>query len=180
VTLGPVTEADLPLLHRWINDRPLVLLSAPYRPVHFSDHNAWWRSVSSDTSIVIFAIRTNPDGRLIGTCQLLNINRTHGTAELQIRIGDEQSRGRSFGSESVRLLVRHAFADQRLHRVMLHVLASNAAAIATYERTGFTREGLLREAAYVDGRREDVVVMAILSSEFAGGGHEVGPGYRSS
>jgi RimJ/RimL family protein N-acetyltransferase len=40
ISLGPVREEDLPHLARWINDRELVLLSSPYRPVHFSDHEA--------------------------------------------------------------------------------------------------------------------------------------------
>ena len=57
ISLGPVQAEDLPLLHRWINDRNLVLLSAPYRPVHFSDHAAWWSSVSADRSVELFAIR---------------------------------------------------------------------------------------------------------------------------
>ena len=48
----------------------------------------------------------------------------------------------------------------------LHVLASNRAAIATYEKTGFLREGVLREAAFIDDRHEDVVLMSILRGEW--------------
>jgi RimJ/RimL family protein N-acetyltransferase len=46
------------------------------------------------------------------------------------------------------------------------VLSSNAAAIRLYERAGFQREGLARQAAYKRGRYEDLVEMAILSREF--------------
>jgi RimJ/RimL family protein N-acetyltransferase len=166
ISLGPVRADDLPLLHRWINDRELVVLSAPYRPVHFSDHEAWWSSVSSDPSIELFAIRLLDEDRLVGTCQLLAIDHRHRRAELQIRIGEQDARGRGLGTEAVELLVRHAFADLDLHRVALHVLASNAPAIATYEKTGFVREGVLREAAYADGRHEDVVLMSILRGEW--------------
>ena len=33
VALCPLRDEDSPILHRWINDRALVVLSAPYRPV---------------------------------------------------------------------------------------------------------------------------------------------------
>jgi RimJ/RimL family protein N-acetyltransferase len=166
VVLAPVQRADLPAMHRWINDRDLVLNSGPYRPVHFSDHEAWWTAVSADRQSVIFAIREREGDRLVGSCQLLGLDLRHRSAELQIRIGEPDARGRGLGTEAVALLLRHAFADLDLHRVSLHVFASNAAALATYERCGFVREGALREAAMLDGRREDVVVMGILRQDW--------------
>jgi RimJ/RimL family protein N-acetyltransferase len=166
IQLGPVEESDLSTLFRWINDRNLVLSSARYRPVHFSDHLAWWRAVSADQSTVLFAIRLREDARLVGTCQLHWIDVASGSAELQIRIGEPDARGRGLGVEAVDLLLVHAFADLGLHRVALHVLASNAPALALYERSGFVHEGRLRDAAYRDGRREDVLLMGILREEW--------------
>jgi RimJ/RimL family protein N-acetyltransferase len=49
------------------------------------------------------------------------------------------------------------------------VFAGNGPAIAVYEKCGFVREGVLRAAAFVDGHREDVVVMAVLRSEWEDG-----------
>jgi RimJ/RimL family protein N-acetyltransferase len=166
ISLGPVVADDLPQLFRWINDRELVVLSASYRPVHFSDHEAWWSRVSSDPSVVLFAIRLREDDRLVGTCQLLAVDPRHRSAELQIRIGEPEARGRGLGTEAVRLLLQHAFADLGLRRVGLHVLASNAPAIAAYEKAGFVREGLLRQAAFTDGRHEDLLVMSVLGEEW--------------
>jgi RimJ/RimL family protein N-acetyltransferase len=67
-------------------------------------------------------------------------------------------------------MLRHAFNDLNLHRVFLSVLSSNAAAIRAYEKAGFRREGIAREAAYKRGRYEDLVDMAILAHEFDGRG----------
>jgi RimJ/RimL family protein N-acetyltransferase len=113
--------------------------------------------------VYLFGIRQLTSGRLIGSCQLLSLDRTQRKAELQIRIGDEQARGRGYGTQAVELLVRFGFVDLNLHRIALHVFADNEAAIRTYEKAGFQREGLLRGAAYVDGRYLDVVVMGILN-----------------
>ena len=38
--------------------------------------------------------------------------------------------------------------------------------ISLYEKTGFSRQGTLRELAYRDGKRCDIVVMDILKQEF--------------
>ena len=52
-----------------------------------------------------------------------------------------------------------------LLRIELEVYASNEAAIALYERSGFRHEGCRRRARFLDGRADDVLEMAILLDE---------------
>lgn len=167
VALTPIKAADAMVLFNWINERDQVLFNAAYKPVHEGQHREWLASLERRQDMVMFGITRLEEGKLIGTCQLHSISAVHGTAELQIRIGDVPSRGKGYGTEAVRLLLHHGFRDLNLHRIYLHVFATNSAAIATYEKTGFAREGVLREAAFIDGRREDVVVMGILVHEYA-------------
>ena len=168
IALSPITRADGPRLFRWINDRDLVLFSAAYHPVHEKSHVEWMRSLKDREDAVAFAIRLKRGKKLIGICQLTGISRVHRSADLQIRIGYERSRGRGLGREAVRLLVDFAFRDLNLHRVSLQVFRTNARAIRAYEQAGFVREGTLREAAHVDGRYVDVLVMAVLRDETTG------------
>jgi RimJ/RimL family protein N-acetyltransferase len=167
VKLTPLRSADLETLFAWINDRELVVLSAPFEPVHEPDHRAWFDAIRRRTDVVVFGIRSMPTDELIGSCQLTRIDRRHRTAELQIRIGPANARGHGAGTEAVRLLLLHAFQDLDVHRVQLHVLATNLPAIRAYEKAGFRREGVLREAAYIAGRRIDLVVMGVLRDEAA-------------
>jgi RimJ/RimL family protein N-acetyltransferase len=166
VTLGPLLDSDLPVLFKWINQPDQVHWNSAYRPVSETDHRAWFESIRKREDLVIFAIRTVQDNQLIGSCQLHHIDPVHRTAELQIRIGEVDERGRGNGTEAVRQLLRFGFRDLNLHRVYLNVFATNAAAIRTYEKAGFKREGVLREAAHIDGRYVDIVVMGILRPEF--------------
>lgn len=165
VTLGPLLDADLPVLFRWINEPDQVHWNAAYHPVSETDHRAWFDSIRQRPDVAIFAIRTTSDDRLIGTCQLKGVDPVHRSAELQIRIGEVDERGRGHGTDAVRQLVRFGFRDLNLNRVYLNVFAHNAAAIRAYEKVGFRREGMLREAAHIDGQYVDVVVMGILRSE---------------
>lgn len=165
VELTALREEDLEPLFDWINDRELVLHSSPYSPVHEADHRAWFDAIRSREDVVIFAIRKIPDGELIGTCQLLSIDPRHGTAELQIRIGERSAQGRGLGTEAVGLLLDHAFRDLDLHRVQLTVFEDNERAIQAYEKAGFRQEGRLREAAYIDGKRVDMILMGALRTD---------------
>jgi len=165
VKLVPLTSDDIPVLFEWINDREQVLFNAPYKPVNEISHREWFESVRHRDDVVIFGIRLIETDRLIGSCQLLNISAVHRVAELQIRIGQVDARGHGYGTEAVGLLLDFAFKDRNLHRLFLHVFATNAAAIRAYEKAGFVREGLLREAAHIDGARQDVVVMGVLRQE---------------
>jgi RimJ/RimL family protein N-acetyltransferase len=163
IALSPLLESDLPMLYRWINDREQVLLNSTYRPVSETQHRQWFEQVQQRSDGVIFAIRVDHGARLIGTCQLHTIDRVNQSAELQIRIGEVAERGRGYGTDAVRHLVRFGFEDLNLHRIWLHVFSRNVAAQRAYEKAGFTREAIQREAAFIDGAYVDVVVMAILN-----------------
>jgi RimJ/RimL family protein N-acetyltransferase len=72
------------------------------------------------------------------------------------------------GTAAIRQLVEFGFRDLNLNRIALHVFATNTRAIHVYEKIGFSREGLLRQAAYVDGGFLDVVLMALLRADYVG------------
>jgi RimJ/RimL family protein N-acetyltransferase len=168
VVLTPVTDDDLPVMLNWINDREQAIFNAPYKPVSPRQHQEWFESVQRRSDMQLFGVRLSDTGELIGTCQLHSINKVHRSAELQIRLGQVQQRGKGYGTEAVRLLLEFAFKDLNLHRVNLHVFSTNQAAIRVYEKVGFAREGLLRSAAYINGEYVDVLVMGILQNEYAG------------
>ena len=169
VFVGPVQPDDLPAMFRWINDRDLVVLSGPYHPVSAREHEEWFREIQGRADVVLLAIRLATTGELIGTAQLHSIHAVHRQAELQIRIADPSHRSKGYGGSALRLLLRVAFDDLNLNRVMLHVFADNAAAIRAYEKVGFIQEGVLREGAFIAGAFVDTVVMGILRHEYEAG-----------
>jgi RimJ/RimL family protein N-acetyltransferase len=163
--LAPVRNKDLPQLWKWINDRDQVLFNAAYRPVAESQHRTWFEAVAKRSDMVLFGIALKT-GKLIGTCQLHSISPVHRSAELQIRIGEVHQRGRGYGTEAVQLLLRFGFEDLNLNRIYLHVFSDNVAALRTYEKCGFSQEGMLRQAAHIDGKYVDVTVMGVLRHDF--------------
>ena len=151
------------MLYEWITNRELVILNSPYWPVSDVDHDTWIESMLARRSDLVIFVIEDETGKTIGTCQLTNINWVHRSAELQIRIAPG-AQGRGLGTLAIEQLCEFGFRDLGLHRINLHVWATNHRAIRVYEKAGFQREGLLREAAFVDGRFEDVIVMSLVNT----------------
>ena len=165
IMLSPLRDADSEVLFRWINDRELVELNAPFSPVAEDEHRRWFDAVQKRDDAVIFGIRTIGDDELVGSCQLHGIDARHRSAELQIRIGERAAWGRGYGTEAVKLLIAYGFSELGLHRIQLHAFATNERALRAYERAGFRREGMRRDGAFVAGSFVDVVAMAMLATD---------------
>ena len=165
--LRPLSDRDSDLLFNWINDRELVVLNAPFRPIPAAEHASWFTGIGNRDDVKIFAIAEPSAGRTIGYCQLRKIDRNAGDAELQIRIGDRTMHGKGLGTAAVRELLRFAFDDLRLQRIRLQVFQDNVRAYRSYLKCGFKEEGILRAAVQVEGVFKDIVEMSILNRDFS-------------
>jgi RimJ/RimL family protein N-acetyltransferase len=161
VCLGPLLRDDAPLLFNWRDTLALAHANGAYRPVDQIAFDGWFNA-GGDASRVVFAIRRQPELRLLGFIQLTNIQAAVRSAELGVMIGPPADRNQGYGQEAVRLLLGHAWRDLNLQRVMLHVVGENPGAVQAYRKAGFALEGVMRRAAYVDGGFRDVTIMACL------------------
>ena len=77
--------------------------------------------------------------------------------------------GRGDGARFLSALIDWAYAETAAHRFYLDCFADNFRAQAMYAKLGFSRDGVLREA-YLgpDGRRRDLVLMALTKPEWLG------------
>lgn len=101
----------------------------------------------------------------LGTISLKNINTEYHSAEFAISIR-KKVRGKGVAVEAVRLLLRTAFKELKLHRIYLTVLADNIAAIKFYEKCGFMCEGELRDHIFTRGQYISWKIYAMLDSEY--------------
>ena len=160
VRLRHVVDSDFNVLFEWINTRDLVEFNAPFREISRSEHKVWFTKIQAQEDIAFFMIESIETGLTIGSCQLLNIQPINRSAELQIRIGAINFQNQGAGSEAVRQLIDYGLSILNLHRISLHVFATNSRAIRVYEKNGFFCERLLRQAVQINGHWLDVVYMA--------------------
>lgn len=74
--------------------------------------------------------------------------------------------GRGYATDTVRTVLRLAFGPLQRHRVSAAVGPDNAASHAVVQRTGFTREGVLRDHVFTNGAWRDSVLYSLLVDEW--------------
>lgn len=162
---------DVETFTRWIND-PRIRMFLDHRvyPVNSLFEESWVRKHAEEPkgarSEVVFVFGKKGEERIIGSSGLHAINWISREAEWGILIGDPEDWDHGYGREVGRRLIAYAFSALNLNRVKLRVNASHKRGIACYESAGFVKEGVLRQAFYLDGRYEDTVMMAILRDEW--------------
>ncbi|MBC6972792.1 GNAT family N-acetyltransferase [Bacillus sp. Xin] len=115
---------------------------------------------------VSFMLRTIQEDILIGFVALHSIEWNNRAGLLAIGIGDKNYRGKGYGAEGLRLILKYAFYELNLHRVGLDVISYNKTAIEVYKKVGFKVEGCMREAVQRDGMSFDRIIMGILRNEW--------------
>jgi ribosomal-protein-serine acetyltransferase len=79
---------------------------------------------------------------------------------------DEAFSGRGIITSACRALITSAFRDYGLHRVEIRCATGNHRSCAIPRRLGFTEEGVLREAGFLENRWIDLRVFSMLRQEW--------------
>jgi RimJ/RimL family protein N-acetyltransferase len=121
---------------------------------------------NDDDTRVAFIIALPDDSRAVGEVVINEIDDDNHSSNIRIALFDEADTGKGFGTEAMRLMVDYGFRQRDLHRISLTVYAFNPRAIRSYEKAGFSREGVMRDALYWDEAYVDAIMMSILAHEW--------------
>ena len=121
---------------------------------------------ASKNSRHAFHIHTLADDRLIGLTNLEISNWNQREAWVAIGLGQRVDWGQGYGSDAMRVILRHAFAELNLDRVSLNLFGYNERALRSYLKVGFVVEGRQRERLRRDGQRWDMIYMGMLREEW--------------
>lgn len=117
----------------------------------------WIKRRSSNDS-VFFVIAEKLNNSCVGFVQLSHIDQLNGKAELGICLHKDYHK-KGYGIESLHLLANYSLQVLSLKKILLFVLISNSAAIASYTNSGFREVGILKDHFYQGGSSYDVVLM---------------------
>jgi RimJ/RimL family protein N-acetyltransferase len=162
VSLRPVEDGDIELIHRWMNT-PNVWRGMDYeRPFSVADvREDVERSRADGQPFTIVA-----GDRPIGRAGLNAFRRRDRIASLYMYIGEENVQGHGLGTDAVMTLLGYAFDRMDLARVELWALADNEPAIAMYRSCGFEQEARLPDRSWKEGHWVDRVVMSVTRERY--------------
>ncbi len=169
VRLRSVERSDLRCFQEWLNDPEVSDGLSTYLPLSMADEEQWFERMSRvepEEKPLAIDLKEDSGWRLIGDIGFFNLEWANRSAEFGLFIGDKSVWNKGYGTEVVRLLLKHGFETLNLHRIYLRVYSTNPRARRSYEKVGFVLEGTLREAVYRHGRYADIYVMSVLRSEW--------------
>lgn len=171
VTLRPVTPTDLPTLYDALRDADTLRLTGTVRsldeppPWTLGELQEIYLRWMTATDRIAWAVEENAGHSVIGECVLMDLDERNLSCATRIWLSSHRDRG--LGTEAIRLALAHAFEDHGLHRVELEVYAFNPRARHVYEKVGFRREGVRREALHYEGQWIDAELMGLLAHEWS-------------
>jgi RimJ/RimL family protein N-acetyltransferase len=167
VRIRAIEKTDIDEIMKWINDREVMdNLLMRYPVSRYQEEKRIERTLEgSDERNKVFAIETK-EGVYLGGIGLHRITWENRNAEVGIVIGKKEYWNKGYGSDAMIAILDFAFNRMNLHRVYLRVFSFNQRGIRSYEKCGFTKEGVLREDLYAQGKYHDTIMMGILRDEF--------------
>lgn len=108
-----------------------------------------------------------PSGEVIGDIALQGLDHTNRSCSVGAGIARIANRAKGYGFEALRLILQYGFRHIGLERISASTLEHNHGAQKSLERAGFVLEGRERQAVYLNARRYDRLLYAILKDEFA-------------
>ncbi|MGE5631852.1 MAG: GNAT family N-acetyltransferase [Caulobacteraceae bacterium] len=106
------------------------------------------------------------DGTIIGKCGTKQTRWKDSETTVHIFIGGDENRGKGYGTEAMKLLIRFIFEQMNIRRIRLNVFSFNERAVKSYEKLGFKVEAVSREAVFRYGCYYDLYEMGILRDEY--------------
>lgn len=172
VRLAPIdAEKDAETISKWTHDPEYLRLTDPdpARPLSPAQVKKKLEEMVKEAEKrrhFHFAVRLRSDDRLIGLASLNWVQWTHGTATILLSVGQPEDRGKGYGSETLRMMLRYAFDELNLHRVGADVFEYNTCALRFLEKHGFVVEVRRRQALNRDGRRWDALMLGLLREDW--------------
>ena len=116
-------------------------------------------------STICFSIEK--DRQVIGQACLKRIRWINHKAEISLFItGQEQGNG--YGRIALEAIVAFGFNRLNLYRLEAEVVDGNVPSMKLMKKLGFTEEGRLREAKFVNGKYHDLLRYGMLRREYGG------------
>lgn len=165
VTLRPPTVNDVPALMPMFRDPEVARFTGSHQALDERDARAWYATRREQDDRLDLAVVERATGSVVGEVVLNAWDADNESCSFRTCFVPT-ALGRGLGTEATRLIVGYGFEQLAVHRVSLEVFTFNPRARRAYEKVGFVREGVVRDALLWEGERVDAELMSILAPEW--------------
>lgn len=166
IYLSPVGIEDAEFLCKGENDpavRNSIFLALP---IELSIEKDKIQKYLASNESIVFTIFERDSDNPVGQTAFFRVDYVSRAAIFYLAILDPSYWSKGYGTEATQIMVDYSFNTLNLNRIQLHVWAENFPAIKIYQKFGFIKEGVLRQAMYHKGTYCDFWVMGILRQDW--------------
>jgi len=163
IELKTIEEEDIPFMVKNINDPKVWSSLTIHLPANKIREREFLKNISkSDKEIHLMIC---DDDKKIGMVSIFDIDHRVRKGEVGLWIAPDHWK-QGYGTEAVRLIMEYGFDTLNLHRVFAAALRNNPGSLKIWEKLGFEKEGVSRDAAFVKGEYVDLINYSILEDEW--------------
>jgi RimJ/RimL family protein N-acetyltransferase len=166
IELRPFTKKDFQRLISWVESPRFLMqwagpaFSYPLNEIQLEKHLEEAKGINPRREI--FKVVECESGEVIGHIELNNIDWDNNSATISRVLAAPAARGKGIGEAMVKEISRIGFEELHLHRLELKVFDFNERAIACYEKAGFVKEGVIRDARKFGEEYWNSCIMSLL------------------
>jgi RimJ/RimL family protein N-acetyltransferase len=171
--LRPWRDDDIPAIVAACQDPDISRWTRVPSPYGEADARGYmltrFDSLQNGTDAPFAIVSADDDTELLGSIALMRFTWAHARGEVGYWLARE-ARGAGHATRAVRLLCAWGFSKLGLERIELYAATGNPASQAVAERSGFTREAVLRSyqpRRAGDTARDDMVAYSLLVTDGA-------------
>ena len=148
------------LLH---NDPSVLKMLTDPREVSQDQQKKWFDSLKKSKNKKRLVVYVNDEK--IGIIRLDEIDHNNKSIRVGLDV-HKDFRNKGYGTLAYKKLLDYCFSELKFHRVYLMVAEYNKIALHLYEKLGFKKEGVMRQALFREGKYFDYIMMSILEEEY--------------
>ena len=147
IHLRALEPEDLDLLYIWENNPAVWKVSGTMVPFSKKQLKLYIKTqgdIYTDRQLRL-VIGLNETSQPVGLIDLFDFDPHHRRAGVGILLAEEEFRGQGVATESLTLLVEHAFHTLGMHQLYCNILEGNDASFKLFESAGFERIGFKKD-----------------------------------
>jgi RimJ/RimL family protein N-acetyltransferase len=168
IHLRALEREDLPRMRDWRNLPEFRRHFREFRELNLLNQEQWFARISASPNDFMFMIERSEDRVPLGVCGLVYAQWVIRSADISLYIGHEETYIDGPGGhaeEAARVLIRYAFDNLNLNKVWTELYAFDERKVALFSGLGFSRDAVLRDNCYEDGRYHDSYIYSLLRSD---------------
>ena len=155
IHLEKFRREDFKQLMEWVNTEHLLInwAGSLFRFPLTEDSMEWYIEDSNDlekSEAFIYKAVDTVTGHTVGHISLGGISKKNKAGRISRVLIADSERGKGFCTKIINAVLKIGFEDLKLHRISLGVYDFNHSAIRCYEKSGFVKEGLMRDVLRYD------------------------------